>query len=126
MRTKRLVVTLGIVVFLISVIAGCGKSVDEEKPLDEVKAEAEKMDKDELRKMAVNYKDKIVEKQGEIKKIEEKIKDIAPEELMGDEAKELKKEISEITKSVKALKDRYEIYFKELKKKKGDLTDLDL
>lgn len=37
-------------------IFGCGKKADENKPLGEVKAEAEKMDTDGLRTMAMVYK----------------------------------------------------------------------
>jgi len=50
-------------------MAGCGKKADEDKPIGEVKAEADKMSIDELRDIALKYKDAILAKQSEIDKV---------------------------------------------------------
>ena len=106
--------------------SGCGGTADEEKPLDEVKKEAEKMDAGQLRKKALEYKDAITAKTGEIDKLKEKLDEIPLAEKLGDEAKKLKGEVEELTKSLKSLKDRFEVYYDQLKKKEGDLSGLDI
>jgi len=58
-----------LVCLLILSMAGCGKKADEDKPIGEVKAEADKMSIDELRDIALKYKDAILAKQSEIDKV---------------------------------------------------------
>jgi predicted nucleic acid-binding Zn-ribbon protein len=105
-------------------IFGCGKKTDENKPLGEVKAEAEKMDKDELRAMAMVYKEAITAKKGEVEKLATKIKDIPVTEMLGKEAKELKADIDNLNGSISALKERFEVYYQKLKAEGGDLSGL--
>ncbi len=107
-------------------LLGCGKKVDENKPISEVKAEAEQMDVEKLRSMAMKYKDAILAKRGEVDKFTAKLKDIPATELLGAEAKELKTEIEKLNKSVSALKERFEVYYKKLKEKGGDLSGLEI
>ena len=103
---------------------GCGKKVDENKPLPEVRAEADQMSVDQLRQMAMNYKDAILAKRGEVEKFTAKIKDIPIAEMLGTEAKELKTEIENLNRSASALKERFEVYYKKLKEMGGDLSGL--
>lgn len=107
-------------------LVGCGKKADESKPLNEVKAEAEKMSLEKLRSMALTYKDAIMAKKGEIEKVAGKLKDIPVAKMLGDEAKELKTEIEALNKSVSALKERFQIYYGKLKEKGGNLSGLEL
>ena len=106
--------------------AGCGKKADESKPLSDVKAEAETMTVEKLRSMAVTYKDAITAKKGEIEKVAEKLKDIPVAEMLDDEAKGLKTEVDALTKSISALKQRFQVYYDKLKEKGGDLSGLTL
>jgi PBP1b-binding outer membrane lipoprotein LpoB len=109
------------------VIAGCGgKKADESKPISEVKTEAEKMDSGQLRSMAMTYKEAIVAKKGEVEKIAAKLKEIPVTELLGEKAKQLKTDIDSLTKSVDALKARFDVYYAKLKEKSGDLSGLEL
>ena len=107
-------------------LAGCGGGADEDKPLSEVKAEAEKMSVEKLRSTALAYKDKIVSKKGEVEKIAAKLKDIPIAKMLGDEAKGLKGEIEALNKSVSELKERFQAYYDKLKEKGGDTSDLGL
>ena len=108
-------------------IAGCGgKKADETKPISEVRAEAEKMDAGQLRSMAMTYKEAIVAKKGEVEKIAAKLKEIPVTELLGEKAKQLKTDIDSLTKSMDALKVRFEVYYAKLKEKSGDLSGLQL
>ncbi|GAF80380.1 unnamed protein product, partial [marine sediment metagenome] len=63
-------VTLYLLLLLCTLgLTGCGKKADESKPISEVKAEAEKMDVEQLRSMAIKYKDAIVAKTTDMEKI---------------------------------------------------------
>lgn len=106
-------------------LCGCGKKADENKPVSEVKAEADKMSVDKLRSMAVKYKDAIVAKQDEIEKFTGKLKDIPITEKLGTEAKELTSEIEVLNKSISALRERFQVYYQKLKEKGGDLSGLE-
>ena len=125
MKTVRNVTFCLLVVCFLALV-GCGKKADESKPLNEVKAEAEKMSVEKLRSMALTYKDAIMAKKGEIEKVAGKLKDIPVAKMLGDEAKELKTEIEALNKSVSALKERFQIYYGKLKEKGGNLSGLEL
>ena len=107
-------------------LVGCGKKADESKPLNEVKAEAEKMSVEKLRSMALTYKDAIMAKKGEVEKVASKLKDIPIAKMLGDKAKELKTEIEALNKSASALKGRFQVYYGKLKEKSGNLSGLEL
>ena len=109
---------------VVMLFAGCSKKADESKPLSEVKAEAEKMSVDKLKSMAMEYKDAISAKKEEIEKITGELKNIPVAEMLGNEAKELKAEIENLTKSVSALNERFQVYYQKLQEKGGDLTGL--
>jgi ABC-type phosphate transport system auxiliary subunit len=126
MNTRRSSLGLCVLLAGASFLVGCGKDADEDKPLTEVKAEAKKMGVDELRESAVAYKDAILAKRKDLTKLADKLKDVPLTEIVGDEAKELKGEIETLTRSVQALKERFDVYFTNLKDKKGDLSDLKL
>jgi hypothetical protein len=121
-------VRIGMLVACLAIlnVAGCGAKADEKKPIAEVKAEAEAMDTDDLREMAVAYKEAIVAKKGDANEIKEKIKEIPVSEILSEGTKELKADVEEVLKSVSALKARFDIYFAKLKEKGGDLSNLKL
>ncbi len=106
------------------VVPGCGAKADENKPLSEVKAEAEQTSVEKLRQMAMAYKDAVLAKRGEVEKFTGKLKDIPIAEMLGGEAKQIKAEIENLNKSMSALKERFEVYYKKLKEKGGDLSGL--
>lgn len=122
---KRVVLLALVCAFTMS-FAGCSKKADENKPLDQVKAEAEKMSVADLRSTAMAYKDAIAAKVEEVQKEGLKLKDVPLTEMLGDKAKTIKAKVDELQKSVSALTERYKTYLDELKKKGGDLTGLQL
>jgi uncharacterized coiled-coil DUF342 family protein len=105
---------------------GCGKKADENKPLSEVRAEAEKMNAEKLRSMAMDYKEAVLGKKAELEKLAGQLKDIPVAKMLGDEAKGLKAEIEALNKSVSALTERFQVYYNKLKEKGGDLAGLEL
>jgi len=105
---------------------GCGKKADENKTISEVKAEAEKMDTNGLRAMAMAYKEAITAKKGDLEKLTAKLKDIPVTEMLGNEATGLKADMENLEKSVSALQERFKIYYDKLKEKGGDLSGLEI
>lgn len=116
----------GLLVGVILAVVGCGQSANETKPIGEVQSEAQSMDVSALRKMAMTYKDAIEAKMADVEKVQAKLKEISPMEMMGEEAKSLKSEIDAITTSVNALKERFQVYYNKLKELNGDLSGLEL
>ena len=108
------------------VLPGCGQKADENKPIDQVKAEAEKMDSKDLRAAAENYKNALVAKKGELEKIAAKLKEMPVTEMMGEQAKGLKADIENLSRSVDALTERFDIYYEKLKEKGGDVSGLQM
>lgn len=98
----------------------------ENKPLDEIKAAVQKMGEADLKKWANKYKDAIMSKQQEMKKIEAKLKEIPITEALGEEAKALKGDIDEITKSISALRQRFDVYYSKLKEMGVDVSQIEL
>jgi len=116
----------GLVVVGLGLFSGCSKKADVNKPISEVKAEADQMDVSALRAQAMAYKDAILAKQKDLEKIQEQIKQIPVTELLGEKAKTLKAEVGTITESLRALKERFDVYVGKLKEKNGDLSGLEL
>ena len=125
MKITKLVILCLLALCLVSFV-GCGKKADENKPVSEVEAETEKMDADKLRSMAMTYKDAIMAKRGEVEEFVGKLKEIPITKMLGDEAKGLKAEIENLDKSASALMERFQIYYKKLKEKDGDLSGLEI
>ena len=126
MKTVRKITLWCVLVVCLSALWGCGKKADESRPISEVKAEAEKLDVEKLRSMAMKYKDAIMAKKGEVEKFTGELKDIPLTKMLGEEAKQLKGEIDTLNKSISALKERFEVYYDKLKEKGGDLSGLEL
>jgi uncharacterized lipoprotein YehR (DUF1307 family) len=124
-------VVLFVVLVAIIVLSGCGKkggsvSVDESKPISEIKAEADKMTVDQLREMAIKYRDAIKDKNVKVDKVMLKLRDAGAGAAMTDEFKGIKEEISALTKSMGALKQRFGVYYDKLVLSKADVSDLKL
>ena len=120
---RKIVLCFVILVCSVAVV-GCGKKADENKPISEVKTEAETMNVDQLRSIAMTYKDAILAKKGEMKKVAVQLKDLPVTKMLSDEAKSFKTEIDNLNKSVSALSERFKVYLDKLKEKDGDLTGL--
>ena len=104
---------------LVAMLTGCGgNKIDENKPMDQVAADAARMGQAELQKMVDKYNAAIAEKGKELDALKARIKEIPLNELMGDKAKTLKADLSKIADSTGKLKDQMAVYAKELAAKK--------
>ena len=118
MTMKKIIATIILVVMLSLAVAGCGGSgVSEDKPISEVRTEAQSLNVDQLKAMVAKYEKVIESKKSEIEAITAQLKKIPLTQMMGEEAGKLKGDISDITASVKALTDRLNIYAQEIKSK---------
>ena len=103
---------------VVAMLTGCGGKIDENKPIDQVAADAAKMGQAELQKMVNTYQAAIADKGKEVDALMAKVKEIPLTELMGDKAKALKADASKISDSIGKLKDQMAVYAKELAAKK--------
>jgi len=124
MKANLTVVLYCVLIACSVVILGCGKSADESKPMSEVKAEAEKMSTADLQAAAKSYMDAALAKKGEVEKLTAKLREIPVAQMMGDEAKKIKAEVDTVTKSLSALKERFQVYYDKLKEKGIDVSAL--
>lgn len=100
--------------------------VDESAPVSEVKTQAETMDTTQLRTAAMAYKEAIAAKKAELDKVAAQLKEIPVTDLLGEKAKQLKTDVDNFTKSIGALKERFDVFYTGLKAKNGDLSGLQL
>ena len=126
MKIVRNVTFLSLSVLISLTVLGCSKKADETKPVSEVKDEAAQMDTKELRSAAMRYKEAITAKTGELERITAKLKEIPVTEMLSEEAKGLKADIEDLNKSVSALRERFDVYLQELRKKGGDTSGLEI
>ena len=82
------------------------------------------MDIDELKSIAMKYKEAILAKEPEIKKLADQLKELPLAKKLGTEGKEIKAELDALNKSAAALKERFRVYYNKLKEKGGDLSGL--
>ena len=124
MKQLKIMALCGILVMLVAGLTGCGSKADENKPIADVEAEAAKMDAAGLKKMAIAYKDKIMAKKGELEKLTEKFKGLAPNKL--EEVKSLTADMDSLKTSIANLQKRFDVYYKKLKEKGGDVSGLSI
>ena len=99
-------------------------TADVEKPITEVQAQAQTMSVADLRSTAVQYQQAISAKQVDLQKVWAQVKEIPITEALGDKAKTLKTEALKVESTVKALTERFQVYYNKLKEKGGDLSGL--
>jgi len=126
MRVTRNIILCSLLVLGLSVLSGCGRKADENKPIADVKAEAEQMNTKELRTTALAYKEAIMAKRKNVEKLAAKLKEIPVTEMLGEKVKKLKADTKSLNKSVSALTERFRIYYNKLKEKGGDVSGLEI
>ena len=99
-------------------------TADVEKPVPEVQTQAQTMSVADLRATALQYAQTISLKREDLQKVLAKVKELPITEAMGEKAKALKTEVQKIESSVKALTERFQVYYNNLKEKGGDVSGL--
>ncbi len=113
---RRIVLILAPAILASLVLAGCG-GVSEDKPLAEVRTEAQAMTVKDIQAIVDKYKSAIESKKAKLIKFKDELSKIPVSELMSDQAKAIKGDIDEVAKSIRALSDRLNVYARELRKK---------
>ncbi len=98
--------------------------VDENKPISDVQAEADKMNVEQLKAMAMKYKDAITTKKDEFGKSMENLQAIPATEKLGKEATGATQDSEALINSIKALQARFQVYYDKLKAQGGDVSQL--
>ena len=93
-------------------------------PVADVQAEAGKMNLDQLKAKAMEYKNLIMTKKAMLEPLVAKLKAIPLTEQMGTEAKGLQSNIATLNKSVSALTERFQVYYNKFKEMGGDVSGL--
>lgn len=118
--------SLMVVLFSVSVFAGCGQggttSVDLSKTLEVIKEEVKTMDVEQIKKTALNYVAEIEKYSPKVEAVADKLKQVPLTKLMGEEAKGYKDEIAMLTKDIQALTARLNIYNEKLKEYGVDIS----
>ena len=104
--------------------AGGNVTADAEKPMADVQAQAQTMSVADLRSTALQYKQAISLQQDDLQKVMAQVKEIPLTEALGEKAKSLKAEVQKIESTIKALTERFQVYYNKLKEKGGDLSGL--
>ena len=110
-------------------LVGCEKTgegkyeVDLNKPVAEIKAAVEKMDVEQIKEVAAKYTEALQDKKVDVDALVAKLKEIPMTEMLGEKAKSIKTEMDELTKSLKALQERLDVYVTKLKELKVDVSE---
>ena len=140
MKSKKHRILLYLLLFSLLALVGCSKkadengspsvtkmgSVDTTKPITEVQAEAKTMSNEDLKATAIKYKEALLAKQGEIKDLIAKVKEIPIAEALGQKTQTLKADLKNLESTLTATKDRFQVYYDTLKEKGGSLSGLEL
>ena len=100
--------------------------IDLNKAVSDLTAEAAKMDVKTLTEVALKYKDAILEKQGQLDGLIEKLKAVPMTEKLGAEAQGMTSEIKTLTDAIAPLTERFGVYIDAIKAKGGDVKNLTL
>ena len=125
MKTRSFLL-LCLLAALALVVIGCGKKADENKSVNQVQAEAGKMSVDQLRTAALECKNALMAKKGELSKLEEKVKMLTSDKIISGEGQKLTTDIQSAGKSIVDLTGRLKIYVDKIKEKGGDVSGLNL
>jgi len=120
-KAKKVTLCMLLLISLFAFI-GCGKKkADPNKPVTEVKAEADKMDVTQLKEMVASYKETFKAKEAEVNKLMVELKKVPLAKMVGEEAKDLKADIDSLNKAIAALNERMKIYTDKLAEKSAAL-----
>ena len=100
--------------------------IDLDKTVSDLKAEAAKMDVKTLTEVALKYKDAILEKQGQLDGLIQKLKAVPMTEKLGADAQGMTTEIKALTDAIAPLTERFGVYVDAIKAKGGDVKNLTL
>ena len=120
----------GMAVLVLSVLSlalyGCAKKADTNKSVEQIKSEVQHMTSADIEAYAQAYVKEITAKKGEVDKVADQLKSISPMELLGEKAKSIKSQISNIESDVSKLTERYQVYAQKYQELGGDASKISI
>lgn len=98
--------------------------VNVEKAISDIKAEAKKLNAEQLKTIAKKYKDAIGAKESELNELMVKMKDAPVTQMLEKEGQALMEEIESLSKAIAALNERFAVYYNNIKELGGDVSGL--
>lgn len=114
---KKMVFCFACVALSLSLLTGCGGTVNESKPVAQVTAEAAKMGSFELQTTIEIYEMAVTEKTKRFDVVRAGMKEIPMDKIMSDESVALNKEAAALAASLNILKEHLAVYRAALQKK---------
>jgi hypothetical protein len=93
-------------------------------PMDQVKAEAGKLNLEQLKTKAADYKNAILAKKEELTKETAKLKEIPVTQMLSTDATTLQTNIANLTKMVSGLTEKFQVYNDKIKELGGTALSL--
>lgn len=116
----------GVAFLVLSVLSltfyGCAKKADTNRSVEQIKTEVQHMTSADIEAYAIAYANEIAAKKGEVEKVADQLKSISPMELIGEKAKSIKTQLSNIESEVSKLTERYQIYAQKFQELGGDVS----
>ena len=122
----KIFTTLLIALLSLTTLYGCGKKADTQKPIEQVRAEAEKMSVSDLQSAAKAYADEIASKKTEAEKIQSQLKGLSVQDMLGEKGKSIKDQASALGQQVSALTERYQVYAQKYQSAGGDMAKIQI
>lgn len=112
LKKNKLILSLGMIVVLI----GCGGSntVEVEKPVRTLRAEAEELKSYQVNRLARKYQRVIDDKQAEYEEMRATLLKLQPNDFFGSLGDTMREEITEHRRQIHELKQRQEVYIERL------------
>jgi len=114
---RKGLVLIVVLAFTTILVVGCGSGVSEDKPITEIQKEAQELSVAHLKAVVAKYQKAIEAKKPELMALQAQLRKIPLTQMMGEDAAGIKKEISAVANSIKALTDRMKAYKVALNKK---------
>lgn len=100
-------------------------TADQGKSIEEVAADAKEMAVERVRKMAEHYRDAIASSQQTLRDLTDKFVALTDAEKNGPQGQIFKALIDDVHGSITKTKERFQVYFDQLKELSGDVTGLE-
>lgn len=134
MKTARLLI-LAAAICAIGLLPGCkgdsgengggdtggSSKLDLTTSIEQLKAQIADLSIEDLEAKAMQYKEALAAKEGEITALMEKFKALPIAEQLGQEAQALQQDIQKLTESASGIKERLQVYLEAIKEKGGEI-----
>lgn len=105
-------------------MTGCGKKIDTDKTIEQIRTESESMSLGQLEAEAKGYIKEIARTRGAFEKTRQNLQGLKDQEVFGEKARNLQKELTDLTRRVSDLTEGYLVYAEKYEDLGGDVTKI--